>query len=71
MLPGPGDVGDGTADAALVFVSYSHADAVWAQRFRVFLKPLVRAQTADSLGRTPEIRGDRGVAPGDRGRDRP
>ena len=37
-----GDVGDGTADAGLVFVSYSHADAVWAQRFRVFLKPLVR-----------------------------
>ena len=38
MLPASGDdVGDG-----LVFVSYSHDDAAWAQRFRVLLKPLVR-----------------------------
>src|SRR5689334_11298710 len=29
-------------DRDLLFVSYSHADDVWAQRFEVLLKPLVR-----------------------------
>jgi TIR domain len=28
----------------VVFVSYSHCDAQWAQRFRVLLKPLVRSK---------------------------
>ena len=27
-----------------MFLSYSHADAVWAQRFQVMLTPLVRTQ---------------------------
>jgi hypothetical protein len=35
--PGAGADGDG-----LVFISYSHDDTAWAQRFRVLLKPLVR-----------------------------
>lgn len=35
-----GDTGDGGRD--LVFVSYSHEDAQWVQRFKVLLKPLVR-----------------------------
>ena len=39
MLPASGDDAD---DAGLVFISYSHDDAAWAQRFRVLLKPLVR-----------------------------
>jgi len=32
------------ADRDLLFVSYSHRDGVWAQRFDVMLKPLVRRQ---------------------------
>jgi hypothetical protein len=40
MLTGPGD---GGADG-LVFLSYNHDDAVWAQRFGVLLKPVIRAQ---------------------------
>lgn len=39
MLTAPGD---DVADSGLVFISYSHDDAAWAQRFRVLLKPLVR-----------------------------
>ena len=39
MFPAPGDGADGDG---LVFISYSHVDAAWAQRFRVLLKPLVR-----------------------------
>lgn len=35
-----GDASDGGRD--LVFVSYSHEDAEWVQRFTVLLKPLVR-----------------------------
>ena len=38
MLPAPGDVQDG----GRVFVSHSHDDAAWVQRFRVLLKPLIR-----------------------------
>ena len=34
---------DGTS-RDLVFVSYSHEDAGWAQRFKVLLKPLVRVR---------------------------
>ena len=34
--------GDGTRGRDLVFVSYSHDDAAWVQRFGVLLKPLVR-----------------------------
>ena len=29
-------------DRELLFVSYSHTDDAWAQRFGVMLKPLVR-----------------------------
>ena len=36
--------GDGADGAGLVFISYSHDDAKWAQRFRVLLKPLVRVR---------------------------
>ena len=36
--------GDGADGAGLVFISYSHDDARWAQRFRVLLKPLVRVR---------------------------
>ena len=32
----------GPDDRDLLFISYSHRDAVWAQRFAVMLKPLVR-----------------------------
>ena len=39
MFTTPGDGADGDG---LVFLSYSHDDTVWAQRFRVLLKPLVR-----------------------------
>ncbi|MGH3568815.1 MAG: NB-ARC domain-containing protein, partial [Pseudonocardia sp.] len=39
---GGGDAGGGVRD--LVFVSYSHQDAAWAQRVRVLLKPLVRRE---------------------------
>ena len=39
MLITPGDGADGDG---LVFLSYSHDDVAWAQRFRVLLKPLVR-----------------------------
>ena len=39
MLITPGDGADGDG---LVFISYSHIDGAWAQRFRVLLKPLVR-----------------------------
>ena len=39
MLPASGDDVD---DGGLVFISYSHDDVAWAQRFRVLLKPLVR-----------------------------
>ena len=35
-------VGGGPGERDLVFVSYSHDDAAWAQRFQVLLKPLVR-----------------------------
>lgn len=37
-----GDAADGGRD--LVFVSYSHEDAQWAQRCTVLLKPLVRSK---------------------------
>ena len=37
-------MGDGDAGEQLVFVSYSHADAVWVQRFTVLLEPLRRAR---------------------------
>jgi hypothetical protein len=40
MLTGSGDVG---ADiGGLGFISYSHVDVAWAQRFWVLLKPMVR-----------------------------
>ena len=39
MFPTPGD---GADSDGLVFLSYSHADAAWAQRSRVLLKPVVR-----------------------------
>src|SRR6476646_6613613 len=39
--------GDGERD--LVFLSYSHADAVWAQRFQVMLAPLMRPRRSASL----------------------
>src|SRR3712207_2746975 len=42
MLTAPGDLDERDVGDGLVFVSYSHVDAVWAQRFRVLLKPLVR-----------------------------
>ena len=32
----------GPDDRDLLFISYSHRDAVWAERFAVMLKPLVR-----------------------------
>lgn len=31
-------------DRDLLFVSYSHDDGAWAQRFEVLLKPLVRSK---------------------------
>ena len=37
-------MGDGDAGDELVFVSYSHADAAWVQRFTVLLKPLLRTR---------------------------
>jgi WD40 repeat protein len=36
------DGGDGDGGRNVVFISYSHRDAQWAQRFGVLLKPLVR-----------------------------
>jgi hypothetical protein len=36
-----GPTGESDADD-LFFISYSHADAQWVQRFTVLLKPLVR-----------------------------
>jgi hypothetical protein len=45
MLDASGDdVAAGDVGRNLVFVSYSHAAAVWAQRFRLLLKPLVRSK---------------------------
>ncbi|MGH3792272.1 MAG: toll/interleukin-1 receptor domain-containing protein [Pseudonocardiaceae bacterium] len=41
-MPLVGDTAAGGRDG--IFVSYSHHDAVWAQRFRKVLKPLVRSK---------------------------
>ena len=38
-----------------MFLSYSHDDVVWAQRFRVLLKPLIRRKPS-LCGTTPQIR---------------
>jgi hypothetical protein len=42
LVPLVGDTAAGGRDG--IFVSYSHHDAVWAQRFRKVLKPLVRSK---------------------------
>ena len=50
---------EGRDDRDLLFVSYSHRDAVWAQRFAVMLKPLVRR-------RRPRMWVDWTIPPADR-----
>src|SRR3954447_21839146 len=39
-----GSVARPEGDSDVLFVSYSHADARWVQRFEVLLKPLVEAK---------------------------
>src|SRR3712207_6085745 len=53
-----------TARTDLVFVSYSHEDVKWCQKFRVMLDPLV--DKGEQGGeRSLELRADERIAPGD------